>query len=303
MVGIFWVHWEVTPTGHPLASGAEGCPSARRQPPGQRICDQVHLLRHGKRYWNKPPPWLVFETSTLCHVEQLSLSEAPVGTEELWDSSSPAEALKVMGLWPRHYPFMTILGLSLHTSRDDSGSQSWCAECWLAALPSSSHPLPAGARVGGMEAGGLWSWWGRMVRTGLRFGAEPLSASCCNTENHMAILAFDFGWRLSDLGSQLAPSDEKIKDLWHQTGCWYHALLSDTTRETLTSWQEMQLDLARPCCISNNVGTRARTIQAISSALIHRCWRTILHFQGQICKTDIKVNVGFGWGWGGHTWM
>ena len=30
---------------------------------------------------------------------------------------------------------------------------------------------------------------------------------------------FDFGWRLSDLGSQLAPSDEKIKDSWHQTGC------------------------------------------------------------------------------------
>lgn len=46
----------------------------------------------------------------------------------------------------------------------------------------------------GMEAGGLWSWWGGMVRTGLRFGAEPLSTSCCNTENHMAILTFDFGW-------------------------------------------------------------------------------------------------------------
>ena len=61
---------------------------------------------------------------------------------------------------------MTVQGLSFHISRDDSGNWSCCTKCWLSALPSSSHYLPAGAREGGDGVGGgLWSCRGS--RTGL----------------------------------------------------------------------------------------------------------------------------------------
>lgn len=43
-------------------------------------------------------PGFFFETTTLCRVEELSLSEAPVATKELWDCFSLAEARKAVRL-------------------------------------------------------------------------------------------------------------------------------------------------------------------------------------------------------------
>lgn len=44
---------------------------------GKRSCDELHLPKHGKCYWNKPPPLLFFEALTLCHVREPSPSDAP----------------------------------------------------------------------------------------------------------------------------------------------------------------------------------------------------------------------------------
>ena len=149
-----------------------------------------------------------------------------------------------------------------------------------------------GQRGRGGRGGGLWSC--RSSGTGLAavtlvatWPFSPLiSVGCFQT--------WEASW---------GPLMRKLKDSRHQTGCWYHALLSDTTRETLTSWQEMQLDLARPRCISSNMETRARMTQATASALIHRCWQTISRDKSakQVSKWtwDLsEVAVATAWMWG-----
>lgn len=64
---------------HPAAWGL-GHPSATEQPAGRRSCEFGRLLKYGK--WCSK--LLFFEAITLCHVRELSRSDAQVARRDSW---------------------------------------------------------------------------------------------------------------------------------------------------------------------------------------------------------------------------